>query len=220
MAKKIYKTVAYDEVDNLSELEKIEQFIIDAGSDDLPTFGGKFEGGIHCQQIPDELAPCILAILESGKEIKSYLEIGVAAGGTTFLITHFFKPEKIVLIDDNHHHKAHLRLDILKDVKREEIIGNSREQSVMEKLSGSFDLIIIDGDHLYEGVKADVTNYLPWLSDDGFLMLHDSALTQWGVPRVVNELKTDDNMNFIGEYVTAKHPTPCGIALFRKEIIE
>jgi len=69
--------------------KNIEQFVLDAGSDDLPTFGGSFEGGIHCQQIPDEIGPCIHAILGSGLDLRSYLEIGVAAGGTTFLFDHF-----------------------------------------------------------------------------------------------------------------------------------
>lgn len=200
------------------DLKCIEDFIEAAGSDDLPTFGGKFEGGIHCQQIPDELAPCILAMLESGKAIKSYLEIGVAAGGTTSIINHFFAPEKMVLIDDNKHHKAHLRPGILADVKREEIIGNSRDQVVIEKALGDYDLMVIDGDHLYEGVKADIDNYSPMLSENGFLILHDSALPQWGVPRAVKELK--ENMKLIGEYVTTKHSQPCGVALFRKEIAE
>ncbi len=75
--------------DPVYSLDLIEQFILDAGSDNLGVFGGIYEGGIHCQQIPDEIAPCILTILESGESIKSYLEIGVAAGGSTFLFNHF-----------------------------------------------------------------------------------------------------------------------------------
>ncbi len=200
------------------DLKYIEEFIEAAGSDDLPTFGGKFEGGIHCQQISDELAPCILAIIQSGKVIKSYLEIGVAAGGTTFIINYFLTPDRIVLIDDNKHHKARLRPGILADVKKEEIIGDSRDKSIVEKAQGIYDLIIIDGNHLYEGVKADINNYLPMLSEDGFLILHDSALNQLGVPRAVQELK--ESMELVGEYVTGKHSQPCGVALFRKAIAE
>ena len=73
----------------MDTMQSIIDFILASGSDDLATFGGKHEGGIHCQQIPDELAPCILAILESGETINAYLEIGVAAGGTTFLVNHY-----------------------------------------------------------------------------------------------------------------------------------
>src|SRR3972149_4521353 len=94
-------------------VEEIEQFVIDAGSDHVPTFGGKYEGGMQIQQIPDEIAPCIMAILKSGEPIKNYLEIGVAAGGMVALINHYFHPGKIVLIDDNAHPKHHIRPYVL-----------------------------------------------------------------------------------------------------------
>lgn len=196
-------------------LEEIEQFIFTAGSDDVPTFGGSYEGGIHCQQIADELAPCIFSILESGLEIKSYLEIGVAAGGTTFVFDHFFHPEKIVLIDDNKHHKAGLRAEVLKDINYKEIIGRSDSEDVVKAVDTMFDVIVIDGDHSYPGVKLDVIHYLPFLLTGGFLVLHDSALPEWGVMRVVKELKTNEGMEFVGEYISQNHK-PCGVALFRK----
>ncbi len=200
-------------------LKDIEKFVLDAGSDDLPTFGGTFEGGIHCQQVPDEIAPCIHAILASKQTVKSYLEIGVAAGGTTYLFHHFFQPELIVLLDDNKHHKAHLRPSVLVDVIRTEIIGeSSSEQSVqaVADLKTSFDVMLIDGDHNYPGVKLDTTLYLPFLRPGGFVIYHDSILPAWGVMRVVRELKADPTMDLVGEYVSEKHARPCGVALFRK----
>lgn len=198
-------------------VKNIEQFIIDAGSDDLPTFGGSFQGGIHCQQIADELAPCIRAIIESGIKVRSYLEIGVAAGGTTFLFDHFFKPENMVLVDDNKHHKAGLRPDILKHVPAHEIIGRSADESSVAAAAAlaPYDVIVIDGDHLYTGVKIDTLLYLPMLRKGGFLVLHDSALPEWGVERVVRELKLDPSVEFIGEYVSSNHTRPLGVALFR-----
>jgi cephalosporin hydroxylase len=196
-------------------LEEIEQFIIDAGSDSLAVFGGAYEGSVHIQQVPDELAPCILAILNSGVVIESVLEIGVASGGTTFVVDHFFKPGSVVLIDDNAHPKHILRPNILKNVPRQEIIGNSRHQSVIEQAKGPIDLLVIDGDHSYEGVKADVDNYLPLLRKGGFLILHDSVLPDWGVPRMVKELKEGTDVLLIDEYVSQNGPK-CGVALFRK----
>ncbi len=199
-------------------LEEIEQFVMDAGSDDLPTFGGKYQGGIHCQQVPDEIAQCILAIMEAVQPIKNYLEIGVAAGGATFLMNHFLKPENIVLIDDNKHHKSRLRADILKGIAYQEIVGRSDDEAVIQAVANLgilFGLILIDGDHNYPSVKLDTITYLPYLAPGGFLILHDSALNQWGVPRVVKELKADPGMEFIGEYISSVH-TPCGVALFRK----
>lgn len=200
--------------------KNIEEFVLAAGSDDLPTFGGSFQGGIHCQQVPDEIAPCIHAILESGLLIESYLEIGVAAGGTTFLFDHFFKPEIIVLVDDNKHHKAGLRSGILKDVRTHEIIGRSADEAVVMAAGAlaPYDIILIDGDHLYAGVKIDTMLYMPMLKPGGFLVLHDSALPEWGVARVVRELRADPLMEFVGEFVSAKHARPLGVALFRRKV--
>lgn len=203
----------------IPSIEEIEQFVIDAGSDNVPTFGGRYEGGCHVQQIPDEIAPCIRAILESGQLIRAYLEAGVAAGGTTFLLNHFFHPKIIVLVDDGAHWKAPLRAEILKDVPHTFIKGNSHAPEIVgqvAEVSPDFDLIIVDAGHAYDAVKVDTEAYLPMLRAGGFLVLHDSALPEWGVGRVVAELKEDARVALVGEYVTKTTTRPCGVALFRR----
>jgi cephalosporin hydroxylase len=200
-------------------LKKIEDFILAAGSDDLATFGGSFEGGIHCQQIPDEIAPCIHKILESGVKVRNYIEIGVAAGGTAFLFDHFFNPDLLVLVDDNRHHKAGLRPDILKDVPTHEIVGRSDDEVSVAAAAAlaPYDVVVIDGDHLYPGVKIDTLLYLPMLRTGGFLVLHDSAMAEWGVARVVRELRTDPDMEMVAEWWSQTQPKPLGVALFRRK---
>jgi len=200
-------------------LDEIERFIEDAGSDDIPTFGGKHVGGIYIQQIPDEIAPCIHAMLESGRNIDSYLEIGVAAGGMTYLMNHYFHPEIIVLLDTNEHPRCVNRPQVLAGIICEEIIGKSGDEAVAVRvadLGHAYDAMMIDGVHYYENVKRDMELYLPFLRDGGFLMLHDSALHNWGVPRVVAELKENPALKFIGEWTTKTGRVPCGVALFRR----
>ena len=61
------------------------------------------------------------------------------------------------------------------------------------------DLIFIDGDHSYEGVKADWDLFLPHLSEFGVVVFHDTlwdlrpdttiARADMGVPRFVDELR-------------------------------
>lgn len=208
MARKKKETV----VENNNEIATIEEIVLRAGSDDVATFGGIFEGGVHIQQIPDEIIPCIAAIEGN---IESYLEIGVAAGGTTYLFNKFFQPGKIVLIDDNKHHKTHLRASILEGIKYTELIGLSSDESIVDKVKdyAPFDIIFIDGNHDYPNVKCDVETYLPMLK--GYLLLHDSAVEEWGVVRVVRELKNNPSLKFIGEY-KSKTMRPLGLALFRK----
>lgn len=51
---------------------------------------------------------------------------------------------------------------------------------------GSFDFIFIDGDHSYEAVRADITNFLPLLAQGGTLAGHDNWMT--GVRQAIEEL--------------------------------
>lgn len=198
-------------------IQEIEEYVLNAGSDHLGTFGGRYEGGIQLQQIADEIAPCIHHILKSGEKTDNYLEIGSAAGGTIVLMDHFFHPENMVLIDDNKHPKAHVRPYILRDIEREEIIGHS--QGVTGRVKGlglEFDIILLDGNHTYPGVKADADNYIPMLRKGGFAILHDSALPEWGIIQVVRELKQDKSVSFVNEWRSKKHRPSCGVALFQK----
>lgn len=57
------------------------------------------------------------------------------------------------------------------------IEGDSRETSVIEftRDQGPFDFIFIDGDHTYEGVKADWENYHDMVKPGGAVGFHDTS---------------------------------------------
>ena len=61
--------------------EEILNFVLNAGSNHLWVFGGKFQGGYELQQDPDEITAFLMDY--QGKEIENFIEIGVAAGGNT-----------------------------------------------------------------------------------------------------------------------------------------
>lgn len=42
------------------------------------------------------------------------------------------------------------------------------------RAGATFDLVFVDGDHTYEGVTQDVTDWLPLLRVGGIMLLHDS----------------------------------------------
>lgn len=198
-------------------LEAIEQFILDSGSEDLTVFGGKWKGGVFAQQNSDELAPCLLHILESGLSINGYLEIGAAAGGTVYLINHFLHPRGIVIVDDGKHEHAWMRRTILSGITHTDIRGLSYQQDTLftAKQFAPYDLIFVDADHTYLSVRADVALYLPMLSSGGFMIMHDSTYFKDDVGRVVKELQSDPQVEFIAEYVSKKYQ-PLGTSLFRK----
>jgi len=217
------ETVSFETVYDPYSKDEIEKFIIDSGSDHLATFGGSFEGGIQAQQCPSELAACIKAILDTGETINSYLEIGSAAGGSAFLIEHFFHPGKIVLVDNNQHPKAHIRPYILRDIPHDEIIGNSHDEGTINRVKDlgiEFDCLMVDGDHFYEGAKSDVDAYGNLLKDGGFLIFHDSKIgSPFGCYQVAQELKEDEEWKVIGEYISEIGPV-CGILLLKKSITD
>lgn len=212
------KSIIINETEEF-DVDQIEEFIRNAGSDHIPTFGGEFEGGIQCQQVPVEFAGCVCELLTSGEKINKYLEVGSAAGGSAFIMDHFFKPGTMVLIDNNQHPKHHVRPYILRDIPHEEIVGDSHDQGTLNALREKnlvFDAILIDGDHSYEGAFCDVNFYTPFVKPSGFIIMHDTAfLPPFGVKQVFDEMKKDDRFEFIKEFVSPTIPA-CGIGLFRK----
>lgn len=170
-------TNSYSEKKKIEVCLELESTIIDLGVDHLPTFGGKYEGGIHLQQIADEIAPCIYDLKNLNRGFTNFLEIGAAAGGNTYLFNQFFNFEYSVIIDDNKHKKHKMRKRILEDIEYIEFIGDSHSQEAvdfLEKTELNYDIIFIDGDHSYEGVKKDFETFRQFLNYGGFIIFHDS----------------------------------------------
>jgi predicted O-methyltransferase YrrM len=171
------------------DYEILKEDILKLGSGSLKVFGGTYEGGIYLQQVPDEITELLIFLLSENKS-GNFLEIGSAAGGMTFLLNKYLKFDNIVIIDDNQHPHFKLREQILSGIKRTEYIGNSQlKDSIdfVENLHIKFDIIFIDADHSYNGVKTDTLNYFKFLKDDGYIVYHDT-LSYDGVKRWNNEL--------------------------------
>jgi cephalosporin hydroxylase len=206
-------------------MEKITVQDVEAlGSDSLRVFGGTFEGGYNIQQVPDEIAPCINAIIDSGKPVYDFLEIGSAAGGTSRLFDTVFNLDNIVIIDDSRHPKHGLRQENLKHAcgTVHEFIGNSQTQEAIDfikNLEMEFDAILIDGDHSISGVVSDIDNYSPFLNEGGFLILHDTV-SCFGVEQAFAWQKKTGKYVY-SEFIS-KTDIKCGIGLLQKkeQIIE
>jgi predicted O-methyltransferase YrrM len=65
--------------------------------------------------------------------------------------------------------------------------GKSWDQEVLESVPDDIDMMFLDSDHSYEGIKKELDSYLPKLARRGLAIVHDSIL--WpGVRRAIVEL--------------------------------
>lgn len=55
------------------------------------------------------------------------------------------------------------------------------------KWKGLIRILFIDGDHSYQAVKNDLKNYLPYVVDNGLIVLHDALHPGDGPPRAIVE---------------------------------
>ena len=70
----------------------------------------------------------------------------------------------------------------------------------------TYDVLLIDGDHSYDGVKFDFDNYHPFIKQGGYIIFDDYKATEWpSVTEFIDkELKLKENLQMIGnEWRTA-----------------
>jgi predicted O-methyltransferase YrrM len=116
---------------------------------------------------------------------RTYAEIGVRHGWSLYVVASLLKPPATLIAvdlpavypwgDEGSEKVLHKVVDHARGLGHEVhcIIGNSRDQIVIQKVTnlGPIDLLFIDGDHKYEGVKADWEKYSPQVS--GHVVFHD-----------------------------------------------
>ena len=118
-----------------------------------------------------------LAQLALCNDTRYSLEIGAERGGTSLLFALLFD--------------RHVAVDVApaftpEELARDNIVvvtGESTDPAVISRVGqlgkrGLYDLIFIDGDHTYEGVKADFIAYTKLLRPGGIIALHDIVDSQ------------------------------------------
>jgi predicted O-methyltransferase YrrM len=165
---------------------------------------------IQSWQIPSEIAG-FLRILEA-EPPQRVLEIGTAKGGTLFLLTRVAAPDALLISVDLKRGqfgggypawRAPLYRSFAREAQRVKPVmgeshGHRTREQVKRLLEGkSIDLLFIDGDHSYEGVKKDFADYAPLVRSGGLVAFHDIVPGSpgkhgdpGGVPAFWPELKT------------------------------
>jgi len=157
-------------------------------------------------QIREEIYNFLTLI--SRRNIRNVLEIGSANGGTLFMIAKTVRPDsRIISLDFGYTKFAGLLLlaklilfkSFLKTGKVTVINADSHKDEtrikVIREMHGALDLLFIDGDHSYEGVKKDFEMYQKLVRKGGLIAFHDimkyTPEYDSGAKRLWGEIKGD-----------------------------
>lgn len=144
---------------------------------------------LRLRQVPSEILAWTKLLAEAAP--RRSLEIGTYRGGTLFLLCNFSAPDAQIISLDLPKggfgggykwfsiplFKSFPRKDQQLHLLRADSHQPASFARVLKLLSGSpLDLLFIDGDHSYEGVKRDFEMYAPLVRPGGLIVLHDIAV--------------------------------------------
>lgn len=172
----IIKTIRDIDIDNISQHE-LEQLLPRLGMngecpEELPKhLSCYFNKGIKFWQYPNQFSEYLKKI--TTYDIKSYLEIGCRWGGTFIITTEILRlkngnirayacdlmPISKIL------YEYKLKYNTFKYIEKSSF--NLTKQDVKEQI----DLILLDGDHLYEGLQKDFKTSLSF--NPKYIVFHD-----------------------------------------------
>jgi predicted O-methyltransferase YrrM len=134
---------------------------------------------VHATQRLDEFA----AFLEIVRPLRPcrVCEIGTYLGGTLWFLARASDPGAVIVsLDTDAPLFARMQRARLA-APRQRLIsleGDSHDPAVLERMRAeigheALDVLFIDGDHTYEGVKHDFEMYSPLVKEGGLIALHD-----------------------------------------------
>lgn len=195
----------------------------EAGSSNPNYFHANKTGGLKLQQVPEEYAGLLLALRDYGAE--SYLSLGVGNGGSFAMECFFMKDTLTNAVEiDNLAYGALIgqnEIEILSFIENVRSFMKpdcnlqfykSSTDDYFKQLSATvrFDVIFIDADHSYEGVKKDFGNALKHINKGGLIIFHDiNSDACPGIKRIWSDVKyKHKSIEFI-------HSKTCGIGLLQ-----
>ena len=162
------------------------------------------------------------------KNIETIVEIGTADSATHLLLSELLlSKKKMIAVDLELRNRLLLKLFNSNQDLRIGIQGSSHSDKTIQKLSHALgnkqiDLLFIDGDHSYEGVKKDFEIYKSFVSNNGIIAFHDivpDSFSRTGiktnsyvgeVPKFWNEIKKNYKYK---EFIESDDQDGCGIGI-------
>ena len=105
-------------------------------------------------------------------------EIGTRDGGTSVLFSRVLRPETLIVMDLYAKNRWRLRQAAPPGQAVHVIDGDTTHPSTVARLrrklgAREIDLLLIDGDHAWSGVRQDFINYREFVRDGGLIAFHD-----------------------------------------------
>lgn len=99
------------------------------------------------------------------------------------------------------------------------VLGDSHDDNTLNTVSDrEYGILLIDGDHRYEGVKKDFEMYAPLVRDTGIILMHDITNKNEGVKLFWKELQQSKHYNVVGlNYGRAANGVVPGMGLVQKK---
>ena len=165
------------------------------------------------------------------------LEIGVHRSNFSRELYNKFNPQKMYLVDpwkalddeiyeDSFYGNSDNNNQAIQDQYYSEVVKNFENEikdnrvEIFRDTSDNFflsnkikfDLIYIDGNHLYEYVKRDISNSLKYLNINGIIVLDDYLVKGWwqdGVTKAVNDFKNNNKIKILEKHSLLKFHNQC-----------
>ena len=165
-----------------------------------------------------ELYPLICLLKK--RKLRTVVEIGTQKGGTLYAWCKVAEPDALIVsidlpggpfgggysLKDMKRFRTYKRKNQKIYFFRKDSHKKSTKDELIKKLKGrKIDLLFIDGDHRYKGVKKDWNLYAPLVKRNGLIVFHDilfhPKIPQCKVDRLWNEIKRQyRNREFIDRY--------------------
>ena len=145
-------------------------------------------------QISEELIG--FAELAASRSAASVCEIGTYNGGTSLFLCGLPTVRRYVGIDIQPFNERAIKALAPRHVDLTILKGSSRD--LRERVGADFDVLFIDGDHTYDGAKADFLDYRGLVRPGGLIAFHDIVPDQghdevWSgdVPKLWREVRDE-----------------------------
>ena len=101
------------------------------------------------------------------------------------------------------------KVNYLKSIDKNVTFFDSSTDDFFKTNQTKYDVIFIDADHSYEGVKKDYLNALNFIKPNGYIIFHDiNSTSAHGVKQLWEEIRNNSSIEYVNSIT-------CGIGILQ-----